>query len=130
MTSATRRPPAPALTRRVQAVLHRRPALRLTGLLTPALVWLGLFYIVPLALLLATAFFDTDSFTGRITYEFSTDNVVDVLTTPAYLLTARPHGGRRGRGDAAVRRCSRCRWRPTWRSWHGRARGRCWWRWC
>jgi putative spermidine/putrescine transport system permease protein len=69
-------------------VLHRRPALRLTGLLTPALVWLGFFYIVPLALLLATAFFDTDSFTGRITYELSTDNVVDVLTTPAYLFAA------------------------------------------
>ncbi|MCU1663121.1 MAG: putative spermidine/putrescine transport system permease protein [Pseudonocardiales bacterium] len=74
--------------RRVQALLHRRPALRLTGLLTPALVWLGLFYLVPLALLLATAFFDTNSFTGRITYGFSAKNVVDVLTTPAYLLTA------------------------------------------
>jgi putative spermidine/putrescine transport system permease protein len=87
VTSATSRPPAPALTRRMQAVLHRRPALRLTGLLTPALAWLGLFYVVPLALLLATAFFDADSFTGRITYELSADNVVDVLTTPAYLLT-------------------------------------------
>ncbi|MFC4949979.1 ABC transporter permease [Pseudonocardia sp. GCM10023141] len=69
------------------AVLHRRPALRLTGLLTPALVWLGLFYVIPLAVLLATAFFDTDSFTGRITYDFTTANVVDVLTEPAYLLT-------------------------------------------
>jgi len=44
--------------------------------------------VVPLGLLLATAFFDTDSFTGRITYAFTTENVVDVLTTPAYLLTA------------------------------------------
>ncbi|NMH77428.1 ABC transporter permease [Pseudonocardia xinjiangensis] len=76
------------MTRRLQAVLHRRPGLRLTGLLTPALVWLGLFYIAPLALLLATAFFRTNSFTGRIVYDFSTDNVVDVLTTPEYLLTA------------------------------------------
>jgi putative spermidine/putrescine transport system permease protein len=74
--------------RRVQAVLHRRPALRLTGLLAPALLWLGLFYLLPLAFLLATAFFDTDSFTGRITYELSVDNVVDVLSTPAYLFTA------------------------------------------
>jgi putative spermidine/putrescine transport system permease protein len=73
--------------RRFQAVLHRRPGLRLTGLLAPALVWLGLFYVVPLALLLATAFFDTDSFTGRIIYQFSPDNVLDVLTTPAYLFT-------------------------------------------
>jgi len=74
--------------RRVQAVLHRRPGLRLTGLLAPALAWLVLFYLVPLGVLLATAFFDTDSFTGRITYELSLDNVVDVLTTPAYLFTA------------------------------------------
>jgi putative spermidine/putrescine transport system permease protein len=69
-------------------LLHRRPGLRLTGLLAPALVWLGLFYVVPLAFLLATAFFDTDSFTGRITYAFTTDNVVEVLTDPGYLLTA------------------------------------------
>jgi putative spermidine/putrescine transport system permease protein len=74
--------------RRLQAVLHRRPGLRLSGLLTPALVWLGLFYVVPMAFLLATAFFDTNSFTGRITYELTPDNVVDVLTSPAYLLTA------------------------------------------
>lgn len=71
----------------IAALLHRRPAIRLTGLLTPALVWLGLFYVVPLAFLLATAFFETDSFTGRITYELSADNVIDVLTEPAYLLT-------------------------------------------
>lgn len=69
-------------------VLHRRPALRLSGLLAPALVWLGLFYVVPLAFLLATAFFTTDSFTGRVTYSFTADNVVEVLTDPAYLLTA------------------------------------------
>ena len=73
---------------RVAALLHRAPRLRLAGLLAPALLWLVLLYVVPLGLLLATAFFDTDSFTGRITYELSTDNVVDVLSTPAYLFTA------------------------------------------
>ena len=74
--------------RGMQAVRHRGPGLRLTGLLAPAVVWLSFFYLVPLGVLLATAFFDTDSFTGRITYELSTDNVVDVLSTPAYLFTA------------------------------------------
>jgi putative spermidine/putrescine transport system permease protein len=73
--------------RRVAALLHRAPRLRLAGLLAPALLWLVLLYLVPLGLLLATAFFDTDSFTGRITYAFTFANVVDVLTTPAYLLT-------------------------------------------
>ena len=72
----------------VQAMLHRRPALRLAGLLTPALLWLGLFYLLPLGFLLATAFFATDSFTGRVLYTFTTENVVEVLTNPAYLLTA------------------------------------------
>lgn len=72
----------------LSAVLHRRPALRLTGLLAPALVWLGLLYVVPIGFLLATAFFDTDSFTGRITYTFTTANVLDVLTDPDYLLVA------------------------------------------
>ena len=77
----------------VAAVLHRRPALRVGGLLAPALLWLGLLYVLPLGFLLATAFFDTDSFTGRIIYTFTTDNVVDVLTDPAYLLvTARTIG--------------------------------------
>ena len=69
------------------AVLHRHPGLRLTGFLTPALVWLGLFYVLPMGFLLATAFFDTDSFTGRITYSFTAENVLEVLTEPAYLLT-------------------------------------------
>lgn len=71
----------------VAAVLHRRPLLRLSGLLAPALIWLGLFYVVPLGFLLATAFFSTDSFTGRIDYTFNTANLVGVLTEPAYLLT-------------------------------------------
>jgi putative spermidine/putrescine transport system permease protein len=73
---------------RIAGLLHRAPRLRLAGLLAPALLWLVLLYLVPLGLLLATAFFDTDSFTGRITYAFTTDNVRDVLTTPAYLRTA------------------------------------------
>jgi putative spermidine/putrescine transport system permease protein len=71
----------------VQALLHRRPALRLAGLLTPAVVWLAVFYLLPLGFLLATAFFATDSFTGRVLYTFTTENVVEVLTNPAYLLT-------------------------------------------
>lgn len=79
---------AAVTTHRAGSLLHRRPGLRLAGLLSPALVWLGLFYLVPMLFLLATAFFDTDSFTGRITYALTPDNVVDVLTDPAYLLTA------------------------------------------
>lgn len=105
----------------VQAMLHRRPALRLADLLTPALVWLGLFYLVPLGFLLATAFFATDSFTGRVLYTFTTENVVEVLTNPAYLLTAvRTVGVAVGVRPCAW--CWPCRWPPTWRWWRARAR--------
>ena len=74
--------------RRVQAVLHRRPGLRLAGLLTPALVWLGLFYLLPMAFLLVTAFFATDSFTGRgAVHVHRSTTSSSVLTNPAYLAT-------------------------------------------
>ena len=53
--------------RRVAALLHRAPRLRLAGLLAPPLMWLVLVYLVPLGLLFVTAFLDTDSFTGLIT---------------------------------------------------------------
>jgi putative spermidine/putrescine transport system permease protein len=65
------RPPGrsrPRAAHRVAALLHRAPRLRLAGLLAPALLWLVLLYVLPLGVLLATAFFDTDSFTGRIIY--------------------------------------------------------------
>ena len=113
----------------VQALLHRRPALRLAGLLTPALLWLVLLYLVPLAFLLATAFFDTDSFTGRMHYTFTTENVVEVLTNPAYLLTVGADGRGRGRGDAAVRAARPAAGRRTPR-WCRAARAACSSRWC
>lgn len=84
MTAAATRVPGQ---HRIAGLLHRAPRLRLAGLLAPALLWLVLLYLVPLGLLLATAFFDTDSFTGRITYTFTTETVREVLTTPAYLRT-------------------------------------------
>lgn len=53
-------------------------------LLTAPLFWLGVVYIVALALLLITAFWSTDSFTGEINTEFTFDNIIEVLTGSLY----------------------------------------------
>ena len=50
--------------RGVQSALHRRPRLRLAGLLAPPMAWLVVAYLGSLLLLFVTAFWTTDSFTG------------------------------------------------------------------
>jgi putative spermidine/putrescine transport system permease protein len=59
---------------------HRVPA----GLLAAPLAWLGVAYLGALAMIFATAFFTTDSFTGQVVRTFSLDNYRQVLT-PTYL---------------------------------------------
>ena len=54
------------------------------GLLAAPLAWLGVAYLGALAMIFATAFFTTDSFTGAVVREFSLDNYRQVLT-PTYL---------------------------------------------
>ncbi|WP_127794937.1 ABC transporter permease [Agromyces sp. LHK192] len=66
------------------AFLATHPRARLTLLLTAPLFWLGLVYIVALALLLVTAFWSVDSFTGEITTQFTFDNIVEVVTGSLY----------------------------------------------
>jgi putative spermidine/putrescine transport system permease protein len=91
-TTATSREPAtrtvrlPKQTpaRRVSSFLVAHPRLRLVLLLTAPLFWLGVVYIVALVLLLITAFWTTDSFTGQIRTEFTLDNIITVLTGALY----------------------------------------------
>ncbi|PIJ53929.1 spermidine/putrescine ABC transporter permease [Leucobacter sp. OLES1] len=64
--------------------MYAHPRLRLTMLLTAPLFWLGLVYIVALVLLLVTAFWTTDSFTGAINTTFTLDNVIGVVTDSLY----------------------------------------------
>ncbi len=54
------------------------------GLLAAPLAWLGVAYLGALAMIFATAFFTTDSFTGQVLRTFSLDNYREVLT-PTYL---------------------------------------------
>ena len=77
MTAATPdAPPAPA--RAPRRGLGRRAGL--TFLLVPPLGWLVVAYLGSLAVLLVSAFWTRSSFTGAVLHEFTTDNVVRVVT--------------------------------------------------
>lgn len=71
-------------TTRVSAFLAPRRRLQLAGLLGAPLLWLGLVYIVALAALLITAFWTVDGLTGQVQIEWTTENVVTVLTEALY----------------------------------------------
>ena len=71
--------------RRLSAALFRHPRVRLVGLLALPTVWLTLVYLAALFALLATAFFSVDEFTNAVVRSFTTQNVRDVLSDPAYL---------------------------------------------
>jgi len=64
--------------------LSTHPRTRLALLLSAPLFWLGIVYIVALVLLLVTAFWSVDSFTGEITQEWTLDNITTVLTGSLY----------------------------------------------
>lgn len=50
------------------------------------MAWVLVVYLLPLALLLVTAFWDTDSFTGRLERSFTAENFRDLLGERTYLL--------------------------------------------
>ncbi|WP_395245055.1 ABC transporter permease [Agromyces sp. MMS24-K17] len=82
-TSAVPRPRRTAA-RAGSAFLATHPRTRLALLLTAPLAWLGVVYIVALVLLLVTAFWQVDSFTGEITTEWTLDNIIEVVTGSLY----------------------------------------------
>jgi putative spermidine/putrescine transport system permease protein len=57
---------------------------RLALLLAPPLTWLVVAYLGSLAVLLVSAFWSTDEFTGAVVRTFTTDNVVRVLTEEVF----------------------------------------------
>ena len=56
--------------RRLATWLHRRPRMRLAGLLAAPLAWIGLAYLGSLAILLLNAFWVQDSFSGKVDPQF------------------------------------------------------------
>lgn len=81
--------PAPArASRPISTGLHRRPRLRLTGLLALPMAWLVGLYILSLALLLVTAFWVVDPFTSLVRPGFTLENFALLFSNPAYVSTA------------------------------------------
>jgi putative spermidine/putrescine transport system permease protein len=68
----------------VSAFLHRKPGLRLGILLSAPLLWLGLAYLGALAALFVTAFWHTDTFTGKVVTEWSLDNFRALVSEQVY----------------------------------------------
>ncbi|WP_406120007.1 ABC transporter permease [Streptomyces sp. NBC_00989] len=76
--------PAPGPVRRLAGMLHRRPRLRLSLLLTAPLLWLAVLYLGSLSVLFVSAFWTTDSFTSEVVKVWSTDNFHELFTVPVY----------------------------------------------
>ena len=78
------RAPRETFARKGSAFLATHPRARLAFLLTAPLFWLVVVYIVALALLLVTAFWQVDSFTGEIITDWTLDNIITVVTGSLY----------------------------------------------
>ncbi|WP_433173234.1 ABC transporter permease [Actinoallomurus sp. CA-150999] len=70
--------------RRLAGLLHRRPYLRLAGLLSAPLLWLVVAYLGSLAALFAAAFWTTDDFTGQVVKQFNLDNFHELWSQGVY----------------------------------------------
>ncbi|GAA4627197.1 ABC transporter permease [Actinoallomurus vinaceus] len=70
--------------RRLAGLLHRRPYLRLAGLLSVPLLWLVVAYLGSLAALFAAAFWTTDDFTGEVVKQFSLGNFQELWIQGVY----------------------------------------------
>lgn len=69
---------------RLAGLLHRRPYLRLAGLLSAPLLWLVVAYLGSLAALFLTAFWSTDVFTGNVVKVFNLGNFQDLWNESVY----------------------------------------------
>ncbi|NDU75056.1 ABC transporter permease subunit [Actinomadura sp. DSM 109109] len=80
--------PAPGIRRRAAALLHRRPRLRLSLLLSAPLAWLVVVYLGALAAIFLTAFWTTDVFTGEVVRQFTLANFQTLVDEPVYRTVA------------------------------------------
>jgi putative spermidine/putrescine transport system permease protein len=68
----------------VSAFMSRRRWLQLTLLLSAPMFWLVVVYLGAIVVLLISAFWTTDSFTGQVVHAFSGGNFHDIVTDPLY----------------------------------------------
>lgn len=67
-----------------QEARRRAERLRLAGLLSPGLIWLGLFFALPLLIILAYSLVDSDA-RGNIIWVFTPGNYAELLTRSIYV---------------------------------------------
>lgn len=82
-------PPRSTPERRLASWLHRRPNVRLAGLLAAPLGWLVVVYLGSLFLLFVNAFWTRDAFTGQTIYEPTLDNFIKLIEGPYPAITLR-----------------------------------------
>jgi len=69
---------------RISAALFRRPWLRGLALLSLPAAWFVVLYLAALVVLLISAFWRVDSFTGDLVHTFTLDNFKTLVTEPTY----------------------------------------------
>jgi putative spermidine/putrescine transport system permease protein len=75
----------PGRLRRVAAWLHAHPRAQLRLLLAAPLTWMTAAYLGSLSILLLSAFWETDSFTGQVQpFAWSVDAWAELVTNPTY----------------------------------------------
>ncbi len=75
-------PSTPA--RRISSYLYQNAKVRLRLLIAAPVFWLGLVYIAALLMLLITAFWTVDEFTGNTKVVWNFENVLSLFTDPLY----------------------------------------------
>ena len=73
-----------SLARRFSSFLYNHTKARLSLLLSAPVLWLGLIYIAALLMLLVTAFWTIDEFTGNTVVALNFDNVLSLFTDSLY----------------------------------------------
>jgi putative spermidine/putrescine transport system permease protein len=73
-----------SLARRISSFLYKNTKTRLALLLSGPVAWLGLVYIAALLMLLVTAFWTIDEFTGNTKVALNFDNVISLFTDSLY----------------------------------------------
>ena len=86
MTSlaGTEPPPRRNVGRRLSAWLYRRPGARLGALLAAPFSWIVVLYLGSLAILLLSAFWQLDTFTGDVVREPTLKNFQTIVEVPVY----------------------------------------------
>jgi putative spermidine/putrescine transport system permease protein len=68
----------------VSAFFAPKQYTRLSLLLGPPMLWLGVVYLGAIVAMLVSSFWTVDSFTGNVVHQFSTDNLHAVVNEPIY----------------------------------------------